>query len=266
MTPIVPGPLDHLLVVVAVVLVPLYGAWTHEAFRRECQAGVAGARLRGYRETLVIEWALAAATLLVWARAGRSWADLGLDLRPTWRSAGTTALALLVLVPYFAQLRRLPRLSPAGRADLRRQMGAVDEFLPRTGLELRVFAVVALSAGICEELFFRGFLIPYVSAWIGVPAAVLVTSVTFGLVHLYQGPAGAARVAVGGAIAALVTLAAGALWPAMLLHAALDLFGGLVGHAAHREADDGDRAMDPMSAAAPEARHTSRETRPPGAR
>lgn len=107
-----------------------------------------------------------------------------------------------------------------------RQLGPLAFFLPQSAPERAWFAAVSVSAGICEELVFRGFLIQYFAhpplhfpAWLAVVAAAVV----FGVDHGYQGVGGILTTTVLGLIFALLFILTGHLWVVMVLHATIDL-------------------------------------------
>jgi membrane protease YdiL (CAAX protease family) len=107
---------------------------------------------------------------------------------------------------------------PAGHATL--------ALLPRTAGERRLFTVVGVTAGVCEEWLYRGFFLAVVAALAGgLPTGVLVVvaAVAFGLAHAYQGVGGVLTTAVLGAIMATLYLDSGSLLLPVLLHAAIDL-------------------------------------------
>jgi membrane protease YdiL (CAAX protease family) len=98
--------------------------------------------------------------------------------------------------------------------------------LPRSTGERRLFALVGVTAGVCEEWLYRGFFLAVVAALApGLPALVLVlvAGVAFGLAHAYQGPTGVLTTGVLGALLAGVYLSTGSLLLPVLLHAAIDL-------------------------------------------
>ena len=98
--------------------------------------------------------------------------------------------------------------------------------LPRTAGERRLFTVVGVTAGVCEEWLYRGFFLAVVAAVAGgLPDAVLVAvaAVAFGLAHAYQGPAGVVTTGVLGGVMAALYLSTGSLLLPVLLHAAIDL-------------------------------------------
>lgn len=64
----------------------------------------------------------------------------------------------------------------------------VDSLLPRTGLEVLLWIAASCTAGICEELAFRGYLQRQFHALTGKAAlAIIAQAAVFGLFHAYQG-------------------------------------------------------------------------------
>jgi membrane protease YdiL (CAAX protease family) len=112
------------------------------------------------------------------------------------------------------------------RDAIRRQVRGFIALLPRTSTERWAFAGLALTAGVCEEILFRGFGLAYIRwLWPGATHDWLIalTSVPFGFAHIYQGARGVVLTGVVGALFASLVLSSGSLLPAMLLHALLDL-------------------------------------------
>lgn len=119
-----------------------------------------------------------------------------------------------------------------------RRLVAAVPLLPHTHGELLGFRAIAVTAGICEELLFRGYVIWYVGVWTGPIPAVVISSIAFGAAHLYLNRDHAIRAGMLGLVLATLVLATGSLWPAMIIHAALDLYSGeLSFHALSREGD-----------------------------
>jgi membrane protease YdiL (CAAX protease family) len=84
---------------------------------------------------------------------------------------------------------------------------------------------VALSAGVCEELIFRGFLLfLFRSIFPGIPIylVVLIPTVVFGIGHLYQGLQGVIKTSIIGALFMCLYLATDSLILVMLLHFFMD--------------------------------------------
>lgn len=150
------------------------------------------------------------------------WVEMGLgpiplDLLVGW-TLGLTLLALGVLGAFFV-----------GRRALRiRESPLLAEILPRTRREKSIFVLVSGSAGLGEELAYRGYAVPVLAGLVGPVGAVAISSAAFGVLHAYQGWVGVVRTAVLGVILGVSFLYLGSLWPAILAHTILDLIGGLV--------------------------------------
>ncbi len=72
----------------------------------------------------------------------------------------------------------------------RRNEAVILNMLPHTPLAMLGWFGVSLSAGVCEELIFRGYLLQQFTAWTTRPVlAVLLTGMLFGSLHLYEGAA-----------------------------------------------------------------------------
>jgi len=119
----------------------------------------------------------------------------------------------------------------ACRALGMRESPVMHDLIPVTPREKAIFALLCVSAGICEEVAFRGFLLAALTAATGsLFAGVVVSSVAFGVLHAHQNPGGAARAAVLGAVLAIPLLVTGSLLPSIVGHALIDLVGGLLLH------------------------------------
>ena len=101
----------------------------------------------------------------------------------------------------------------------------------------RAFDAVSVTAGVCEEVIFRGFLIAYLMAALGAPfwVAGLLSSVIFGFAHAYQGPAGIPRTAAVGGMLAILYGLTGSLWAPIVAHAVIDITSGRIAFAAFTE-------------------------------
>lgn len=221
--------LDHLLALVLALIFPLWATRSYGRFRRDVAERGGAARLREYRLTVLIQWSLSAATLLLWYGMRRPWGDLGLALPASIGSVVGAAVTALGLAFLAMQWRQITQLGPEGLAALRAQVADVQELMPRTETEQRAFRLLALTAGICEELLFRGYLIAYASAFLPIWPASLLVGVAFGLAHAYQGPVGIVKTGVIGILAGCLYVGTGSLlWP-MVLHTAIDLQGGAAG-------------------------------------
>ncbi|MCA1842476.1 MAG: CPBP family intramembrane metalloprotease [Actinobacteria bacterium] len=180
------------------------------------------ARLHHYRRGIAFEWAGAALVgllaLLAHSRLRSLW--------PPGEHPGVTAQipGLAVAILAITAVYRLG--GQTARRALAVQLRPVAALLPRTGVERGWFALLAMTAGVCEELLYRGFGLAglrWVAPGIGTPALVVMSGAAFGFAHLYQGRLGVTLTGLLGAYLAWITIAIGSLAPVMLLHALLDL-------------------------------------------
>jgi membrane protease YdiL (CAAX protease family) len=233
------GPAALAAVVAAGYLVvgePVAGAVLHRRFEGRLRTDP-GARRSLYRRLLVLEWGLAAVVAVVLSAApGVGAAALGLQLPQHAPGVVTLVAVAAVVVLVLLSTRALLSGALVRGPQAARQAGegrhaelpvhATLALLPRTTAERRLFTVVGITAGVCEEWLYRGFLLAVVSALAGgAPTAVLVVvaGVAFGLAHAYQGVGGVLSTGVLGAVLAALYLGTGSLLLPVVLHAVIDL-------------------------------------------
>lgn len=192
------------------------------------RAGDRETKRREYGETVLWLAGMGLATLLVWIATGRDLALLGLSFVISWQSILGLGVAGVGAALLFLQVRGVQRDVRAQHAA-RRALDPVREYLPTSPEELRLFRAVSFSAGIGEELFYRGFLLWYLGQFMPLLWAVVVSSVLFGLAHVMHGAGATVRAMLIGAVLAGLFVFSGALWPSMLLHTAVDLSSGALG-------------------------------------
>jgi membrane protease YdiL (CAAX protease family) len=228
----VPGLFDHVFAITLAVLFPIRAALF--GYRRLTDASpddVPRVRLWLYKQGIAIQWALTALCIALWVWKGRSWPLLGVVPRFTWGLIGV-AVGFTIVAIYILSQRRKALADEETLARLRRQMQNLERMLPRSERELRWFERLSITAGVCEELLYRGYLIWYVSSWIGVVPAALVASVIFGFGHAYQGPRGILVTSVVGVFMSAVYLVTGSLVASMVIHALMDIYSGHTARAA----------------------------------
>ncbi len=174
--------------------------------------------------------------LILWSAAIAAWTVLRSSVFFTWPAVPETiqqktgasfawGFAVAFAVRSLLQVI-LVRRSATAREKILRAFKRLAFILPVTQEERAWFALVSITAGICEEVLYRGFLIRYLSEepWhIGLWIALAVASISFGLAHGYQGLSGIIGTGVLGAVMAVIFLATGSLWLPMALHAIIDL-------------------------------------------
>lgn len=219
---------DHFFFGVLVVAMPIYsGLRVFPRLQRVMAAGQAGIRLRIYQAVILQGWLASGLLLFSWFWLGRSSQDLGLVGSVGWHFWTGLGVALAGALALDAIHRRL-RSTEKGRDWLRSQIKPFSAILPHTREERNCFFLLAVTAGVWEEILYRGFLTWYLSGLFGLWLTVLLSSALFGLAHLYQGWKGVLRTGAAGVVLSGLYLLTGSLWAPMLLHALVNIIGGLV--------------------------------------
>lgn len=179
------------------------------------------ARARFFQRFLLVWWATATAVMVSLLLEDAHPRTIGLrklhGLEP-W---------LLLAACLFFLLVPLWRVRAPGpyRDAVVAQLARAKALLPGTREERWLFAAVSITAGICEELVFRGLVPAYFdklvpdAPMLGAAASVL----GFGFAHLYQGVRGVVIATLLGLALLCISVATGSIVSAMVLHAANDL-------------------------------------------
>lgn len=225
-----PSPLDLAFAAFfAIGIAGLAALYFDKQLKRRIAAGVPNARLNAYRRATVVQWLLAAAAVFLWHRAQRPWPVLGLVPPNGWRLAAGLTLMIIIAALVVRQNIHVRRLEPERIDQLRGKMADVEMILPHNEREYRWFMILSCTAGICEELLYRGFLTWLIAVYAGIAAAIVLVSVCFGFAHAYQGRTGIIRTGAVAFIMSLIVLVSGWLIPAMVIHALIDIAGGVLG-------------------------------------
>lgn len=226
------GPADHLFVFAFVVMYPVAGVLGFRRLMRRIAAGHPVDRLHVYRNTMIGHWVLLVVAMLIWWTAGRPWSGLGLywNSEPAWGIATGVVFVVVAIVILLRQLREVARADARTVSKLRDRLGSLEAVVPRTLPELRRFHAVSFTAGVVEELLWRGYLVWYLSQFWPLGIAALASTLAFGAAHGYQGWRQVPSItAVGAALTGLYLLT-GTLWTSIALHIAIDVLQGRLGY------------------------------------
>jgi membrane protease YdiL (CAAX protease family) len=102
--------------------------------------------------------------------------------------------------------------------------------MPNSRREMPYAYAAGILGGTGEEIAYRGFLIWYGQAFVGLPLAVLAASLLFGLAHGYQSRFGMLFATIAGLLLAGAYLASGSLLLAVWMHASYNVASFTLGH------------------------------------
>lgn len=227
------APLWHTAVILALLLgMSAVNALTHhlaETFAHQ-PAEQHRSHFIMYGATLIWEWLLLA--LVYWGlRLRRTPLRQLLGIRrqgavEVWTDIAIAAgfwFASLLTLGIVGFLLRLVHLHPE---DIR---GIVSQMAPASLAELALWIALSISAGICEELIFRGYLQQQFTAltrhiWLG----IAISAVFFGLAHGYEGASGMLLIVLYGAFFGILAHLRRSLRAGMFAHAWHDSLSGFV--------------------------------------
>ena len=216
-----------LIFVVLGVLLPLRGRLKLQKLMALPQIG-RRERLALYASTIAFQWsAVAVVGWRVWAR-GLSLDELGLVIHGRWRIliAAIVGAATLGSLQWL-NLRRVGRTPGKSREFIK---VLAERILPQSRGELLAYLGLAVTAGVCEEFLYRGFVMAALArAGLAAWGVVLLSSVLFGLAHLYQGRGGLLSTLVIGTVFGTARIAYDGMVPVMLWHFAVDAVAGVAG-------------------------------------
>ena len=191
--------------------------------------GAANGQLAGHSQAIpiyvtaiVMDWALFYYCWVgVHRRGGSLWSLAG----GRWTSWRGVAVDLAIALPFWivwegAAYAVATLLGPSSAKS-------VDSLLPHSLLEILLWTATCATAGICEEIVFRGYLQRQLHALGGsIAAAVACQGVIFGIFHGYQGWKNVITISVLGILFGLLAAWRKNLRANMIVHAWADFWEG----------------------------------------
>lgn len=204
------------------VLVVMAGwALGHKLFAD--QQGAAGNphRTTFYLATILYEW-----LLLFFVVAGvkdrgasflgKRWSSARQVLRDVGIAAGFWIIASLLLWIFGLLLRPPP-------------IAANVSMLPHRGTEVVLWIALSITAGICEEMIFRGYLQgQFIALTKNGPYGIVISAIAFGAAHAYQGLRMVILISLFGAMFGILAYWRGSVRPGIIAHAWQDSFSGVL--------------------------------------
>lgn len=152
----------------------------------------------------------------------RAWAPIARLIELSGNDAGQAIVAAIAVVVVVALV--LPIVLLRNHQEEIPTVGDIGAILPRTRSELPWAAALGTNAGFVEELLFRFALPALIFGITGSGVLAFVSAcVLFGLLHLYQGPAGVLSSTILGLLFCLLYVLSGSILLVMVVHALFDL-------------------------------------------
>ena len=214
----------HLLFILAIeVASVIRGLLMSNQLRTAAQAD----RLTIYHRTIAFQWIVFALVLAgLWLRGTPVYTVLGERWKSIRQFFTDLGIGLLFLVGSIV-------LQSIFTSHAQEQAGkqATHFLLPQTGVEIGWWILLSLTAGICEEALYRGYLQQQFTAFTkSVPAGILLSGILFGAAHSYQNPRQAVIIGIMGVVGGVVAYWRKSTRPGMIAHTLQDVIGGLAQH------------------------------------
>ncbi len=220
--PRVASPLHTILIIAGLA------AWTLGAklLAGQLRAAANPNRVRGYLVTICIEWFF---FLLVLMGVRLNGTSVFVVLGDRWQSArqllrdiGIAAAFWVVATGLLWVFGRLLRVDQQGHN--------VQFMFPHGPAEMTLWIALSITAGICEETIFRGYLQrQFMALTKNAPAGIVISAAAFGAAHAYQGFRMGILIGLFGAMFGVLAYWRGSVRPGMIVHAWQDSLGGIIG-------------------------------------
>lgn len=178
-----------------------------------------------YIVTILMQW-LMLGVVLLGVRLHRS--PLSTVLGERWRSMTDVARDIGIATAFWL-ISAILLSALIGHSKAAAQSDVVQALLPRGPLESGLWVALSVTAGICEEAIFRGYIQRQLIAYSkSVPMGIGGTAIFFGAGHAYKGGAGAIGIVAFGLLFGILAYWRKSVRPGMIAHAFSDAFAGLL--------------------------------------
>lgn len=184
-------------------------------------------RVALYQRTIFFEWLMLAVVLAgVWLRGSSLYTVLGERWRSLRQVLRDLGIGVLFLMAAIAVDSIVGAHLQGGAAD-----HATQFILPHGRLEMMWWVALSLSAAICEEAIYRGYLQRQFTALTrNVPVGIVLSAAIFGVAHGYQGLRHAFQIGLLGVMGGMLAHWRKSVRPGMIAHALQDVLGGIIKH------------------------------------
>ena len=207
-----------LLLLILVLILPVLAVLNSAATARILNAKPE-LRWAFYQQGMIFQWLLVVLIGLALWWQGEEWSAIG--LQPILRTEFWLSFVALVLLA-----RLVYRWYRPGTGVIRWIQALyqhVAHYLPVDQRSFNWGVPMALTAGLCEEMIFRGYLYHQLLNWVPIWLAVLLVNVVFAVTHYATGLLNVLGAFALGLLFSGLYLWTGDLWLSMWLHALIDL-------------------------------------------
>ncbi|SEM22882.1 hypothetical protein SAMN05192533_101513 [Mesobacillus persicus] len=218
---------------------PIYGYFDYQKFKKKVRSNP-NERVKYYKKVMVGLWIPTLLILCLIVIGPLSFKDIGLkgvevdtQTLGTWMtyvSFGIGIVYTLSLIYYLigakVSVKMKNEIAKIQKKELEKSKFA--DIMPVTIEDNKMWTFVSWTAGITEEVIYRGFLIfalshlfPTLSVWV----IIILSSILFGLAHTYQGFSNVVRTTIFGLFFAVLYIGLDSILPLIVFHFLVDYIG-----------------------------------------
>lgn len=220
---------DHILAIVFGIAIPFYAAYKRPK-------DLVGRHFESHQKKSIYLansfslFVMALVIIVVWLLFKRPLAELG--FKPISNIEGWWWLALIFILLYIIDTV----VAITSKENLKKNFDANNSktpFMPTKRHELPLYFLMCFSAGVFEEIIFRGFLVTYFMFLLsdivsGEMWAVFLPALVFSVAHYYQGSKAVLKILILSVLFGYIFILSDSLLIVMLLHFLVDAVGGLL--------------------------------------
>jgi membrane protease YdiL (CAAX protease family) len=223
----IPTLIDQLLVVILGLVLPFISGIRGSEQMHKVHFDE-GTRRRFFLLNSLVLWLLAVVVMGIWYWNERPWSLMGfqkiVNQPMTWvATAAFVVFYGLEVIQNYLQKDQQQKTFEQWEHNI--------PFLPESYREILAYTLLCLSAAICEEIMYRGFMVNYFInpmkdgfPWI----AVVFPAVMFSIAHFYQGYEAMGKIFILSALFGVIFIVSKSLLIVVILHFLIDLFGGVM--------------------------------------
>jgi membrane protease YdiL (CAAX protease family) len=221
---------DHVVAIIICVFAPVLAYTSRQVTSEDIQLEP-GEKIELYHSNALLLFIFGLVVVTIWRLPGRTLEGLGFDW-PIWN---TDVLLLILAVILFYTLDLFFQYGiKRWREKTLQQKNQTLTFIPADQNELLHFLLLALAAGICEEIIFRGYIIQYITWWTGnsvngIISACFFASALFAFLHGYQGYRSMIKIFFLAMLFSGIYILSQSLLIVMMIHTIIDVLSGWLG-------------------------------------
>ena len=216
----------HIFFLLIFVVQPISGYYSNKKYLKGLAEGKKPNRVKLYNQTMLVQWCAFLVLVFTWFILDRSFSELGFkSSNSNELIIGVAVLAISVTYLLYS-LYVVRKMTSDEKVQQLDTLGDLIHVLPQNNRDFKYFVAISITAGIVEEIIYRGFVFSYLAEFMPMWSVILVSSAAFGLGHAYQGIGGVIKVMVMGLVFGTYYVFTGSIWLPIIAHAVFDILQG----------------------------------------